>query len=118
MANARTTAEPFDLQPAAPTRSGRLLILIRTLIDFGTGLGRAVQNLASPPAVASVPRRFGTQDDNAIVARIFHALRLVGEPEHRIIKSARSLNLPRPQPAAPEPGQPRTAPPDRLLRAV
>ena len=112
MTTASATAAPPNpgpnQDPPAATRSGRLLTLVRSLIDFALGLGRTLHNQTSPEAVATVTRRFGISDVKVILARLLHGLRLAAELEERIMKDAARLDRPpRVQPAArPRPDQP------------
>ena len=116
MSDAPTAAAPTDPgpnpeQPAAPTRSGFLLTLVRKLMDFGINLGRALHGNPSTETAAMVKSRFGMHDVRMILGRILHALRLAGELEGRIMKSAGRLDRP-PRPHAVRPA------PDRPAKAV
>ena len=112
MTDERPTADaspPQPDQPAAPTRSGRLLTLVRKLIDFGKDL---LATLQTPATTVLVSRRFGNINVEMILARIRHALDLAEGLEQRVIKSARSLDRERPPPAA-KPDQPAAPTPDQ-----
>ena len=99
MTDERTTA---DASPPQPTRSGRLLSLVRKLIDFGKDL---LTTLQTPTTAVLVKYRFGNLNVEMILVRIRHALDLALGLEQRVIKSARSLDRERPPPAA-RPEQP------------
>ena len=128
MTDERPTAEaspPQPDQPAAPTRSARLLTLVRKLIDFGKDL---LTTLQTPVTTVLVSRRFGNIKVEMILARIRHALDLAVGLEERVIKSARSLDRVRPPPeakpdrpaapAAPAPPQPRLPTAEQILRRM
>ena len=108
MSAAAPTTEP-DSQPS---RSGRLLALIRKLIDYGRELGAAVrQRVASDADFAR--RSFGTADMVVIFARITRGLLLAQALEARVLRRAALLDKePRPRRAraAPRPKEP-TEPP-------
>jgi hypothetical protein len=94
---------------AAPTRTGRLLSLVRTLIAYGTGLAHALQQRATVPT--SVSRHFGTLNIALILSRIMRGLQLAVALEARLV--AHPLrNAATTAPArAPSDGMPRRAPP-------
>jgi hypothetical protein len=79
--------DPSPDQAAAnapvPTRTGRLLSVIRTLIAYGTGLVQALQERTSLPA--SVARSFGTLDIALILSRIARGLQLATALEARVV---------------------------------
>ncbi len=95
-----------------PTRSGRLLALVRKLIDYGKELAATVrQRVASDPVFARAS--FGTADLAVIFARIARGLRLALALEERVLRRAAALDKePRPRGArsAPEPRPPASAP--------
>ena len=125
MTDEPTTADaspPQPDQPAAPSRSGRLLTLVRKLIDFGKDLLTTLQN---PATAVHVIRRFGGLNVEMILARIRHALDLAQGLEQRVIKSAHSLDRMRPppvarpdQPATPALPQPRLPTAEQILRRM
>jgi hypothetical protein len=91
--------DPHQDRPAvgvdAPSRTGRLLTLIRTLIDYGRQLANTLQQHTSVTNLADVTRHFGTVDIGEILARIARGLLRAAALETRL-----SSRLAR-QPAAP-----------------
>jgi hypothetical protein len=84
---AATTGDPPD-PPGAPTkgRLGRLLALVRKLIDYGRELTATLQR--DP---ASRPRQFGTGDIALILARIAQGLNRARALEERLVRNAGRL---------------------------
>jgi hypothetical protein len=104
---AATPADPNPTAPASESRVGRLLALVRALIDYGRELAARLQG--SDPATHL--RHFGTRDTALILARITQGLHRAGALEERIVRDAARLDAPpAPQPA-PFPRSPRTAQP-------
>ena len=110
-----------------PTPSGRLLRLVRKLIDYGRQLGAALTQRTAD--LASVTREFGTKDVALILARIRCGLERANLLEARIIDEAARLDAaaaraapaaavaPRTRPATPRPPEPPKQQPDpRLAR--
>ena len=101
-----------------PTRTGRLLGLVRTLIDYGRQLATTLQQRTATTNLADVARHFGTIDIGEILARITRGLlraaaletrlssRLAREPTAPAAPSAPSLRHPRVEFRAGEPGRP------------
>jgi hypothetical protein len=120
MSDATSSPPPTD----KPTPSGRLLRLVRKLIDYGKQLATALTQRTAD--LASVTREFGTKDVALILARIRCGLERANLLEARIIDEAASLDAraarpaavaPRAPPAAPRPPVPRAEKPDpRLAR--
>ena len=71
---------------AAPSRSGRLLGLVRKLIDYGFGLANTLRRRAAANDVGAMVRPFGTTDLAMIMARITRGLRLAGALEERLMR--------------------------------
>jgi hypothetical protein len=91
-----------------PSRSGRLLSLVRKLIDYGKELVSTLQNRASAAQVLDIAGRFGTRDIGLIVARITRGLCLAGALEQRVIQCAARLDaVPAPAQATPQQPAPR-----------
>src|SRR5271169_4753178 len=85
-----------------PSRSGRLLGLVRKLIDYGRELAATIrQRTAAEPLFAKV--RFGTSDLALILARIARGLLLADALEARVLQRATHLD------AGPRPGRARSA---------
>ncbi len=86
-----------------PSRSGRLLALIRKLIDYGRELAATVrQRVASDLSFARTS--FGTADLAVIFARIARGLLLARALEERVLSRATALDK------GPRPRRPRPAP--------
>jgi len=72
---APTLPDPPRADPDTPSRIGRVLGLVRKLIDYGRQLAATVQQRAATPGFARFARPFGTADIAAILARITNGLR-------------------------------------------
>jgi hypothetical protein len=98
---------PTAASPDTPlSRVGRLLVLVRKLIDYGRDLAAKVQR--NDPAAET--RHFDTSDILLILARITRGLHRAQALEERLIRSAARLDAgrrPRPKPATPTPRAPR-----------
>jgi hypothetical protein len=89
--------------PTQPSRSGRLLGLLRKLIDYGRELTATIrQRTATDPVFAICC--FGTTDLAPIFARIARGLLLASALEARVLRRAAQLD------AAPKPARARSAP--------
>ncbi len=101
----------------APNRTGRLLGLVRTLIDYGRQLAATLQQHTAATNLADVTRNFGTLDIREILACIARGLLRAAALEERL--ASRLIRQPF-EPAtqsAPSPRQPRAARPvDRSAR--
>src|SRR5271166_544007 len=97
-----------------PSRSGRLLALVRKLIDYGRELAATVrQRVTSDSGFAR--SRFGTADLGVIFARIARGLQLAQALEARVLSRAAALDkgprprrarsAPRPKPSASPPAE-------------
>jgi hypothetical protein len=106
--------------PAEATRTGRLLGLLRTLIDYGRQLAGTLQQRTAATDTADVTRDFGTFDIGEILARIARGLLRAAALETRLSsRLARQQAAPAAVPSAPSRRQPRAAPPvDRITRAA
>ena len=106
--------QPTTQPDPQPSRSGRLLSLIRKLIDYGTALAATVrQRVAADPIFARTG--FGTADLAVIFARIVRGLHLAQALEARVLRRAAWLDQgPRPRTArpAPKPRPPASPPAD------
>jgi hypothetical protein len=86
-----------------PSRSGRLLELVRKLIDYGRELAATIrQRTAADPIFAKA--RFGTTDLALLFASIARGLQLADALEARVLRSAVQLD------AGPAPARARSAP--------
>ena len=89
MSDAATTSvlpnTPDRAATTVPERVGRLLVLVRWLITYGTHLAAALrQDVAAPRFRLAVQTRFGTADFARILARIASGLRLALALEARL----------------------------------
>jgi hypothetical protein len=88
-AGPRNRPDPHQDRPAtgavSPSRTGRLLTLIRTLIDYGRHLAAALQKRNSATDLADISRPFGTIDIGEILARITRGLLRAAALEARLI---------------------------------
>jgi hypothetical protein len=112
--SAAATTPTDQPEPAAtdqPSRSGRLLDLVRKLIDYGKQLAASLQQRALPSDLASTTRSFGTSDIALILARITRGLHRAIALETSLERGAARLDVaPRPL-AARAPRQKRAAQP-------
>jgi hypothetical protein len=87
-----------DLPP--PSRSGRLLSLVRRLIDYGRQLAATLRQSAVPNDTADLVCKFGTDYLPLILARIAQGLHRAGLLEEKIARTAARLDAkPEPKPA-------------------
>jgi hypothetical protein len=104
-----------------PGAIGRVLSVVRKLIDYGKELASTIQQRAAAPGFALFARSFGTADLAVILARITNGLRRAAALEARLCRrAARGQDLtPTPirLPATPGPRAARqVAPPDAAPR--
>jgi hypothetical protein len=100
-------AAPTSKPEAQPSRSGRLLALVRKLIDYGRELAATARHrVAADPAFAR--QCFGTAELTVIFARITRGLLLAQALEERVLRRAVWLNK------GPRPRKPRPAPRPKL----
>jgi hypothetical protein len=71
-----------------PSRIGRVLCLVRKLIDYGKNLANTVQQRAATPGFALFAGPFGTADLAAILARITNGLRRAAALEAALCRRA------------------------------
>jgi hypothetical protein len=117
-ASASTTApDAHRAGGDVPGAIGRVLSLVRKLIDYGRQLADTVQQRASVPGFVQFARPFGTADLGLILARITCGLRRAAALEARLCRhAARGKDL-KPAPIrlpaarAPRPARP-VAPPE------
>ena len=85
---------PTPEPPRATPRIGRVLSLLRRLIDFGRQLAANAQARAATPDFARIAWPFGTADLAAILARITGALRRAAALEAKLsLRAARGRDL-------------------------
>jgi hypothetical protein len=84
------TDEPDPPRSGAstPGRLGRVLSLVRKLIDYGKQLAATVQQRAAAADFADFARPFGTADLAVILARITNGLRRAAALEDRLCRRA------------------------------
>lgn len=99
MLDAPTAASP----ETQPSRVGRLLALVRRLIDYGRDLAAKVQR--SDPATDI--RHFDTSDISLILARITRGLQRAQVLEERLVRNAARLDAPRRPQTTPATHKPR-----------
>jgi hypothetical protein len=115
--------DPHQDRPAAgadaPTRTGRLLGLLRTLIDYGRQLAGTLQQRTSATNITDITRDFGTIDIREILARIARGLLRAAALETRLSSRLARQQAAPAAPSARSPRQPRAAPSvDRTARAA
>jgi hypothetical protein len=94
-----------------PAAIGRVLIVVRKLIDYGRQLADTLQQRATAPDFARFASRFGTADIAAILARITNGLLRATALEARLCQHAeRGQDLTSPPMRFPEIRGPRLAP--------
>ncbi|HME26950.1 MAG TPA: hypothetical protein VKI44_37445 [Acetobacteraceae bacterium] len=91
--NAQAAAPTTDPDPhraggAVPGAIGRVLSVVRKLIDYGKQLAGTVQLRAAAPGFALFARPFGTADLAIILARITNGLRRAAALEARLCRRA------------------------------
>jgi len=86
-----SAAAPTPTPTTEPSCSGRLLNLVRKLIDYGKDLAATIrQRTAAEPLFATI--RFGTTDLALILARIARGLILADALEARVLQRAAHLD--------------------------
>jgi hypothetical protein len=109
--------DPSPASPDTPNRSGRLLALVRKLIDYGKELAHTVrQRVATDPYFAR--SAFGSNDLTLILACITRGLHLATALESRLVQGAKRLDDAPAHIRAPSPPRqriPRTPAPDAGL---
>ena len=83
-----TDPDPPRAGAAMPTALGRVLSVVRKLIDYGRQLAGTVQQRAAAPGFALFARPFGTADLAVILARITNGLRRATALEARLCQRA------------------------------
>jgi hypothetical protein len=104
-----TDPEPPRASAAEPNRVGRVLSLVRRLIDYGRHLAVTVRQRATAPDFALFAKPFGTADLAVILARITAGLRRAAALEAALNRRAASGRDLTPSPAP----SPRTSPPEQ-----
>ncbi len=105
---------------AAPSRTARLLGLVRMLMDYGFELVCTLQRRAAPNdvSVSAMTRPFGTRNFALILARITRGLRLAGALEERLMRRPVREEKKPASTSAPSPRQPRAARPAAARRRL
>ena len=102
--------EYFPCGSDTPTSTGRLLGLVRALIDYGRQLAGTLQQRTSATNLADVTRHFGTIDIGEILARITRGLLRAAALETRLDQRLPTCHAAPAAVSAPSHRQPRTAP--------
>ena len=98
-----TSPGPTTTETDTPTRAGRLLSLVRRLIDYGKELAASLSQHSETTDLTPVMRAFGTGDIARILARITCGLLRAQALEDKVLHNAARLDPdqpPNPQPAA------------------
>jgi hypothetical protein len=105
---------------AEPSRTARLLGLVRMLMDYGFELACTLQRRAAPNdvSVSAMIRPFGTINLALILARITRGLRLAGALEERLMRRPVAEEKKPASTSAPSPRQPRAARPAAARRTL
>src|ERR1700693_5847869 len=83
-----TVPDPSRVGVDIPSRLGRVLRVVRRLIDYGKQLAGTVQLRTATPGFARFARPFGTADLAVILARITNGLCRAAELEARLCQRA------------------------------
>ncbi len=83
-----TDPDPLRADVVMPSRIGRVLSLVRKLIDYGKELAGTVQRRAASPGFPLLAKPFGTADLATILARITNGLRRATALEARLCRRA------------------------------
>ncbi len=102
------SAAASPTEPPKPSRSGRLLNLVRKLIDYGHELAATLQQRATAD-LRSIAQSFGTSDLALILMRIRRGLLCANALEARLVQSAVRLDAERRSRSAPARHAPRPA---------
>lgn len=98
MSAAPTTPAPIPASTGEPSRAGRLLGLVRKLIEYGRELAITLRRHSVATDLAAATRAFGTSDTALILARITRGLHRADALEARLVRGAARLDAgPRPQ---------------------
>ncbi|HXA25563.1 MAG TPA: hypothetical protein VNW90_25070 [Acetobacteraceae bacterium] len=112
-----TTAATAPTPTTEPSRAGRLLDLVRKLIDYGKELAATLRQHSATIDLAAATRPFGTRDIALILARITCGLHRANALEARLVRNAARLDAaprPRAKPSVARPAaatRPPAAPP-------
>jgi len=94
------SAAPTAPNQPPPSRSGRLLSLVRRLIDYGKQLAATLRQRPVPNDTTDLVCTFGTDHLPLILARIAQGLHRAGLLEEKIARAAARLDAePQPKPA-------------------
>ena len=112
-----TVPDPVGAGAGVPGAVGRVLLLVRRLIDYGKQLAGTMQQRAAAPGFAWFARSFGTADLAVVLARITAGLCRAAALEAKLCQRAASgrdltpspIRLPTPR--GPRPAR-QAAPPD------
>ncbi len=94
-----TSPAPTVAETDIPSRAGRLLCLVRKLIDYGKELAASLSQHSETMDLAPVMRAFGTRDIARILARITCGLLRAQALEDKVLHNAAHLDTdPQPNP--------------------
>jgi hypothetical protein len=106
--------DPHQDRPAtdtdSPTSTGRLLRLVRALIDYGRQLATTLQQRTTTTNLTAITRNFSTIDIGEILGRIIRGLLRATALEARLDRRLPPRHAVPPAVSAPSHRQPRTAP--------
>jgi hypothetical protein len=101
--------QPGPTAEATPSRFGRVISLVRRIIDYGKQLAASLEHPTPATDLDKVARTFGSYDFGQILASILRGLHRARELEAKLIRlDARPAPEPRPA-AIPSPPKPRAA---------
>jgi hypothetical protein len=95
-----TEPDPHRAGADIPTRIGRVLCLVRKLIDYGKELAATVQQRAAASGFVPFVRPFGTADLADILARITRGVRRAAALEARLSPAPPAAEISRWRPCA------------------
>jgi hypothetical protein len=104
-----TAAATTPTSATEPSRAGRLLHLVRKLIDYGKDLALTLRRHSASIDLAAATRPFGTRDIALIVARITRGLLLADALAARVVRNSARLDAPPRLRAAPAAARPAAA---------
>jgi hypothetical protein len=104
-----TAAATAPTPTPEPSRVGRLLGLVRKLIDYGRELAATLRHHSATIDLAAATRPFGTRDIALILAHITRGLHRANALEARLVRNAARLDAPPRPRAAPATAKPAAA---------
>ena len=80
---------PDPATTPAPSRTTRVLVLLRNLVDYGLRLTQSLQQRPAPETLFTIALHFGTRDIALILARILRGLELAFALEGKLARHPR-----------------------------